>query len=202
MPKTLSSVPDPPPAQQVTALLVAWRAGDESALAELTPIVDGELRRLARGYLSRERPNHLLQTTALVNEAFVRLLAWQEVSWQNRAHFLAMSARLMRNALIDLARRRPRTSDGESAVVVQLSPDDDVAASVPGDLVALDQALRELSRIDQRKAHIVELRFFGGLTLEEISEVMQVAPVTVSREWAKARAWLRTQISLDPSSPN
>jgi RNA polymerase sigma-70 factor, ECF subfamily len=182
-------------------LLVAWRGGDVSALAELVPIVDRELRRLARGYLSRERPDHVLQTTALVNEAFMRLLTWKEVSWQNRAHFLAMSARLMRNALIDLSRRRPRGSDGKSVVFVQLSPDDDVATKESPDLVALDDALRELARLDHRKAQIVELRFFGGLTLEEIAEVIQVAPITVSREWAKARDWLRTQVSESPRSP-
>ncbi len=183
-------------------MLVAWRAGDASALAELVPIVDNELRRLARGYLRRERPDHVLQTTALVNEAFVRLLSWQEVSWQNRAHFLAMSARLMRNALIDLARRRPRSSDGKRVVFLQLSPDDDVTTTASADLVALDDALGELARLDHRKAQIVELRFFGGLTLVEIAEVIQVAPITVSREWAKARDWLRTQISDSTLSPS
>jgi RNA polymerase sigma factor (TIGR02999 family) len=175
--------------------LVAWRAGDASALADLVPIVDAELRRLARGYLRRERPDHVLQTTALVNEAFVRLLTWQDVSWQNRAHFLAMSARLMRNALIDLARRRPRNHDGNAVVFVPLSPDDEVGSAAPADLVALDDALRELARLDPRKAQIVELRFFGGLTLEEIAEVIAVAPITVSREWAKARDWLGSQLS-------
>lgn len=182
-------------------MLVAWRAGDASALAELVPIVDSELRRVARSYLRRERPDHVLQTTALVNEAFVRLLNWQEVSWQNRAHFLAMSARLMRNALIDLARRSPRSSDGKRVVFVQLSPDDDVPIRESAEFVELDGALRELARLDHRKAQIVELRFFGGLTLEEIAEVIEVAPITVSREWAKARDWLRTQLSDSPLSP-
>jgi RNA polymerase sigma factor (TIGR02999 family) len=184
-----------PSAQHVTQLLTAWREGDRSALDELVPLVEAELRRLARGYLRRERPGHGLQTTALVNEAFVRLLNWQEVSWQNRAHFMAMAARLMRNVLIDLARRRPKGTDGVQLLIVDLDAAEAVAHDRSRDLVALDDALRELAVLDPRKAQIVELRFFGGLNLEEIAEIVGVAPITVSREWAKARAWLQHQIT-------
>jgi RNA polymerase sigma factor (TIGR02999 family) len=200
--RTLSSPPDPaPPPSHVTQLLVAWRGGDPAALEELVPLVEAELRRLARGYLRRERPGHPLQTTALVNEAFVRLLNWRDVSWQNRAHFLAMAARLMRNILVDIARRRPKGADGADVFIVDLAAAAEAAREEPPDLVALDDALRELAALDPRKARIVELRFFGGLNLEEVAEVIGVAPVTVSREWAKARAWLHQQVTRrDPSS--
>jgi RNA polymerase sigma-70 factor, ECF subfamily len=181
-------------------LLIAWREGNSSALDELVPIVEGELRQLARGYLRRERPGHVLQTTALVNEAFVRLLNWQEVSWQNRAHFVAMAARLMRHVLIDLARRRPKGADGAEVLLVDLSAADALTEDRPRGFVALDDALRELAALDPRKAQIVELRFFGGLNLEEIGEVIGVAPVTVSREWAKARTWLQQQVTRAPQT--
>jgi RNA polymerase sigma factor (TIGR02999 family) len=154
---------------------------------------------LARGYLRRERPGHVLQTTALVNEAFVRLVGWQDVNWQNRSHFLGMAARLMRHILVDIARRRARSAEGPGVLVVDLA---DVEPAVPvrsRDLLALDDALRELAAHDPRKTQIVELRFFGGLTLEEIAEVIGVAPITVSREWAKARAWLRREVSHSAS---
>jgi RNA polymerase sigma factor (TIGR02999 family) len=157
--------------------------------------VEGELRRLARGYLRRERPGHVLQTTALVNEAFVRLVGWQDVTWQSRAHFIAMTARLMRRILVDIARRRARSADGPRVRVVDLAEAELAAQDRSRDIVALDDALRELAEHDPRKSQIVELRFFGGLTLEEIAEVIGVAPVTVSREWAKARAWLRREVA-------
>lgn len=182
-------------AHHVTHLLTAWREGSRAALDELVPIVETELRQLARGYLRRERPGHGLQTTALVNEAFVRLLNWQEVSWQNRAHFLGMTARLMRNILVDLARRRPKGADGAGVQIVDLAAAEEVALDRSRDLVALDDALRELGALDPRKARIVELRFFGGLNLDEIAEVIGVAPITVSREWAKARVWLHQQVT-------
>ena len=181
----------------VTELLAAWRAGSDSALDQLVPLVEGELRRLARGYLRRERAGHVLQTTALVNEAFVRLLGWEDVNWQNRAHFLAMAAQLMRHVLVDIARRRARSADGTRMLVVDLSEAAQVGRDRSRDLVALDDALRELTEHDQRKAQIVELRFFGGLTLDEIAEVIGVAPITVSREWAKARAWLHREVARD-----
>ncbi len=184
-----------PTAPQITRLLDAWRAGDQSALDDLVPLVEAELRRLARGYLRRERPGHLLQTTALVNEAFVRLVGWQDVSWQNRAHFLAMAAQLMRHILVDIARRRARSADGPRMLVVDLDEAERAVHDRSRDLVALDDAMRELAEHDPRKTRIVELRFFGGLTLEEIADVIGVAPVTVSREWAKARAWLRREVA-------
>ena len=179
---------------QVTRLLAAWRAGDRSALDELAPLVEAELRLLAHRYLRRERPGHVLQTTALVNEAFIRLIQWRDVSWQNRAHFVAMAARLMRHVLVEISRRRARGPDGDTVRIVEI----DEAAGVPSertaDLVAIDDALRELAMRDPRKAQIVELRFFGGLTLQEIAEVIGVAPITVSREWARARAWLHREV--------
>ena len=159
------------------------------------PLVEAELRQLARGYLRRERPGHVLQTTALMNEAFVRLLNWQGVSWQNRAHFLAMAARLMRNVLVDMSRRRAKDPTRTGILIVDLAAAEAVAPDRYRDLVALDDALRELAKHDPRKARIVELRFFGGLNLEEIAEVIGVAPITVSREWAKARAWLHREVT-------
>lgn len=202
MRQTLSSTPGPalkPP--QVTQLLVAWRDGNNTALDQLVPLVEAELRQLARRYLRRERPGHVLQTTALVNEAFIRLMNWQEVSWQNRAHFVAMAARLMRHILVDISRRRAKARDGREIRIVDIA---DIAEAEEAtlersrDLVAIDDALRELAKRDPRKAQIVELRFFGGLNLEEIAEVIGVAPITVSREWAKARAWLHREIANEP----
>lgn len=187
---------------QVTELLAAWRDGNSSALDQLVPLIEGELRRLARLYLRRERAGHVLQTTALVNEAFVRLLKWQDVSWQNRAHFIAMAARLMRNILVDIARRRAKGGDGHSIRIVDIAAAEHVAHERARDLVALDDALRGLAERDLRKAQIVELRFFGGLNLEEIAEVIGVASITVSREWAKARAWLHREVARQsPGAP-
>lgn len=184
---------------QVTQLLVSWREGNRSALDQLVPLVDAELRQLARRYLRRERPGHVLQTTALVNEAFIRLLNWRDVGWQNRAHFVAMAARLMRHILVDLSRRRAKGPDGRSIRVVDVEEAGETAAPDRSrDLVAIDDALRELAERDPRKAQIVELRFFGGLNLDEIAEVLGVAPITVSREWAKARAWLHREIAGEP----
>jgi RNA polymerase sigma-70 factor (ECF subfamily) len=193
--QTLSLAPGTPrPSPRVTELLITWREGDRSALAELVPLVETELRQLARRYLRRERPGHVLQTTALMNEAYVRLLNWQDVSWQNRAHFVAMAARLMRNILVDLARRRPKAADGTRLLIVDQAAAENATDDRSRDLVALDDALRLLAERDPRKARIVELRFFGGLNLEEIAEVIGVAPITVSREWAKARAWLHREL--------
>jgi RNA polymerase sigma factor (TIGR02999 family) len=180
----------------VTHLLSAWRAGNGSALDALVPLVDRELRRLARSYLRRERPGHVLQTTALVNEAFVRVLGWKDVDWQNRAHFVGVAARLMRNVLVDIARHRERRG-GNGLLVADVWEGDQAGPDRPRDLDALDDALRELAAPDRRKARNVELRFFGGLSLEEIADVIGVAPVTVSREWAKARAWLRREVAGD-----
>lgn len=156
--------------------------------------MESELRQLARRYLRRERPGHVLQTTALVNEAFIRLINWQDVSWQNRAHFVAMAARLMRHVLVDISRRRARSPDGRTIRIVELAEAADVSSDRTRDLMAIDDALRELAKRDPRKAQIVEMRFFAGLNLQEIAEVIGVAPITVSREWAKARAWLHREV--------
>jgi RNA polymerase sigma-70 factor, ECF subfamily len=184
----------------VTELLVAWREGNDSALDRLVPLVEAELRQLARRYLRRERPGHVLQTTALVNEAFIRLMNWQDVSWQNRAHFVAMAARLMRHILVDISRRRSKGRDGREIRLVEIAEAEEATLERSRDLVAIDDALRELAERDPRKAQIVELRFFGGLNLDEIAEVIGVAPITVSREWAKARAWLHREVAADVRS--
>jgi RNA polymerase sigma-70 factor (ECF subfamily) len=194
--RILSPTPTPPlKPSEVTQLLVAWRAGNHAALEQLVPLVEAELRQRARHYLRRERPGHVLQTSALVNEAFIRLLNWRDVSWQNRAHFLAMAARLMRHILVDLSRRRATDRDGREIRLVDIGEAEAVAVVRSRDLVAIDDALRELAEHDPRKAQIVEMRFFGGLTLEEIADVLDVAPITVSREWARARAWLHRAIA-------
>jgi RNA polymerase sigma factor (TIGR02999 family) len=185
------SSPSGPDPSEVTRLLVSWREGDAAALEQLVPLVEAELRRLAHQYLRRERPGHLLQTTALVNEAFTRLVSWRDVSWQNRSHFVAMSARIMRQILVDLSRRRPRGIDGGAIQFVDITAAAGTLAGPACDIVAIHEALDDLAARDPRKAQIVELRFFGGLTLDEIAEVVGVAPTTVSREWTKARAWLR-----------
>ena len=195
MRQTLSSTRAPalkPP--QITQLLVAWREGNNTALDQLVPLVEAELRQLARRYLRRERPGHVLQTTALVNEAFIRLMNWQDITWQNRAHFVAMAARLMRHILVDISRRRAKGRDGREIRIVEIAEAEGTMLERSNDLVAIDDALRALAERDPRKAQIVELRFFGGLNLEEIAEVLGVAPITVSREWAKARAWLHREI--------
>ena len=195
MRQTLSSasLPGDPPFE-ITQLLVAWREGSDDALERLVPLVEPELRRLARQYLRRERPGHVLQTTALVNEAFIRLMNWKDVSWQNRGHFLAMVARLMRHILVDISRRRAKDDAGREIRIVDLGEANGVTVEPSRELLAIDEALRELAEHDPRKAQIVEMRFFGGLTLDEIADVLEVAPITVSREWAKARAWLHREV--------
>ena len=184
----------PPPTHEVTQLLVAWSDGDQTALEQLVPMVQAELQRLARRYLGQERPGHLLQTSALVNEAYLRLIDWKNVKWQNRAHFFGVSAQLMRRILVDFARRRPRV-EGASVNQVSLEEALVVGNEQSADLVALDEALQSLAQFDERKSRIVELRFFGGLSVEETAEVLQVAPITVMREWNKAKAWLYRELS-------
>jgi RNA polymerase sigma-70 factor (ECF subfamily) len=179
----------------VTELLLAWGSGDRAALDELVPIIHEELRRLARHQMRGERDNHTLQTTALVNEAFLRLVDLRRILWQDRAHFLALSARLMRRILVDHARSRSYQKRGGGAAKVTLdeslvaSPERDV------DLVALDDALEDLARVDARKSQVVELRFFGGLSVEETAEALKVSPETVTRDWRLAKAWLLREIS-------
>lgn len=185
--------PTPP---NITQLLIAWKEGDQEALTQLTPLVYRELHRLAHGYLAGERPGHMLQTTALVNEAFVRLIDWQKVEWQGRAHFFGVSATLMRHILVQFAREQQAAKRGGEAIQVSLSEATAISAAGNPDLVALDDALTVLERLDPRQARIVELRFFGGLNLEEAAEVVRVSVSTVRRDWRMAQAWLRQQLSV------
>jgi RNA polymerase sigma-70 factor (ECF subfamily) len=178
----------------VTGLLIAWNNGDQSALEQLAPMVHAELHRLARRYMGGERVGHMLQPTALVNEAFIRLIGWKNVEWRNRAHFFGVSAKLMRGVLVDFARRRPRL-EGRTAPHVSLDEACRVGEKCGDDLVALDDALTSLAEIDERKSRIVELRFFGGLSNEEIAGELQISTVTVIREWKKAKAWLYRELS-------
>ena len=181
----------------VTALLLAWRAGDEAALARLTPLVHDELRRIARRCLRGERANHSLPATALVHEAYVRLVDAREVNWQNRSHFLAMAARLMRRVLVDVARARGRQKRGGGALQVTLT-DGLRSTEQPFDVTALDSALDALAAIDPRRSQVVELRFFGGLSVAETAAVLSLSPETVMRDWKLARAWLRRELQVDP----
>jgi RNA polymerase sigma factor (TIGR02999 family) len=182
-------------AHEVTELLQAWSAGDREALERLTPIVHAELHRIAKRYIGRERAGHTLQTTALVNEAYVRLIDWKNVRWQNRAHFFGVSAQLMRRILVDFARRRPHLKNVEIRHVA-IDEAFIVTAERDADLVALDEALTALAVFDERKARIVELRFFGGLSFEEAAEVMNLSKITIVREWNKAKVWLFRELSL------
>jgi len=178
----------------VTALLQAWRAGDEEALAALMPIVHDELRQLARRYMAGERPDHTLQVTALVNEAYLRLVDLKRIQWHDRAHFFAMSARLMRRILVDYARARRYDKRGGGVRPVSLDDALHVAGDADRDLVALDEALAALAATDERKARVVELRFFGGLSVDEASAVLHVSPETVGRDWRLAKAWLAREL--------
>jgi len=185
------------PPQEVTQLLRAWRQGDEAALEQLIPLVEAELRRLARGYMGRERKDHTLQTTALVNELFLRLTDAPKVRWQDRAHFLGISARLMRRVLVDHARRRGYRKRGGGAERVTLDEAMLVLPEPEVDVVALDRALESLASIDARKSRVVELRFFGGLSVDETAEVLHVSADTVRRDWRFARLWLLRQLKPD-----
>ena len=184
-----------PSQQQVTQLLVAWGGGDQAALDELMPLVHEELRRLARRCMNRERPGHTLQTSALVNEAFLRLVDQKNVRWQDRTHFFGIAARLMRQILVDYARRRGYAKRGGGAQPVLLDEALIVAEERAAEVVALDDALKSLAEIDPRKSRIVELRFFGGLSIEETAEVLGVSEGTVRRDWALAKAWLYNAIT-------
>lgn len=180
-------------AEDVSTLLRAWSAGNQHALDRLTPIVYGELHRLARRYMRRERPGHSLQTTALVNEAYTRLVDYKRMQWQDRAHFFAVSAQLMRRILVEHARRHNlKRGDG-----IQHIPFDEAAVvgDEATDLVALDDALNSLARLDPRKVQVVEMRFFGGLSVEETAEVLKISTVTVKRDWRAARIWLYRELT-------
>ena len=186
---------DEPGAHELTELLLAWGNGDEEALARIAPLVHAELYRLAKRYMSRERPDHLLQTSALINEAYVRLIDWKAVRWQNRAHFFGVAAQMMRRILVDFARKRPKADKDIDALNISLDEAMTVTVDKDADLLALDEALKSLAEIDERKSQIVELRFFGGLSVEETAEVMKIAPITVIREWNKAKAWLYRELA-------
>jgi RNA polymerase sigma-70 factor, ECF subfamily len=185
--------------QEITALLRAWNDGDAAALERLTPLVYQELHRLAHRHLARERQDHSLQTSALVNEAYLRLVDAQQVNWQNRAHFFGVSARLMRQILVDFARQRGSQKRGGEVSVVGLedTPNQglDIAQTRSADLVALDDALNLLATLHERQSQIVELRFFGGLSESEIAEVLHVSERTVRSDWRVARAWLQRELA-------
>jgi len=179
----------------ITQLLLRWSEGDSSAREKLMPLVYEELRRLAAKYLRRERLNHTLQPTALVNEAYLRLIDQQKVEWQNRAQFFGLAAKLMRNILVDHARSHQAAKRGGEQYSVSLSRADQVSAASVVDLVALHETLERLTTHDPQKSNIVELRFFGGLTIEETAEVLDISHATVERDWKMARAWLRRELS-------
>jgi RNA polymerase sigma factor (TIGR02999 family) len=180
---------------EVTELLRAWSEGDESALARLAPLVESELHRLADSYLRRERAGHTLQTTALVNEAYLRLIGDAAIEWQDRAHFFAIAAQLMRRILVDHARRRRKLKRGGDALRVSLAEVENDAHEPSADILALDDALSSLAKFDARKSQIVELKFFGGLKEEAIAEMLAISLRTVQREWNLARAWLYQELA-------
>jgi len=181
--------------QEITQLLLSWSKGDGSALDQLIPLVYPELRRMARAYMNREKSGHTLQTSALINEAYLRLVNQQQIAWQDRAHFYAVSAQIMRHILVDHARRYRRDKRGGGAEHLPLDETPVGCNERAVELMALDDALTRLAAIDARKSQIVELRFFGGLTVDETAEVMKLAPITIMREWRAAKAWLGREVS-------
>ena len=185
----------PPSSKEITRLLVAWSDGDETALDQLAPLIHAELHRLAHHYMSRERPGHLLQTSALVNEAYVRLIDWKNVRWQNRAHFFGVAAQLMRRILVDFARDKQYLKRGGGALQVSLTEAANFGVQRSADLVALDEALNALAEIDSRKVQVVEMRFFAGLSVDEIAELLNVSKETVMRDWRLAKVWLLRQLA-------
>ena len=180
--------------REITRLLVAWSDGDSAALEELAPLVQAELHRLAHRYMGGERAGHTLQTSALVNEAYIRLIDWKNVRWQNRAHFFGVSAQLMRRILVDFARDRQYLKRGGGALQVSLGEASAVTVERGADLVALDEALTALAAVDRRKAEVVEMRFFAGLSVEEVAEVLNVSKETVMRDWRLAKVWLLREL--------
>jgi RNA polymerase sigma factor (TIGR02999 family) len=181
--------------QEITQLLLAWNKGDEKALDRLIPLVHEELHRLAHRYMAGERAGHPLQTTALVNEAYLRLVDSSRVRWQNRAHFFAVSAQLMRRILVDVARARKKLKRGGDVIQVPLDEAAAISQEPSADLVALDEALQMLASFDERKSKVVELRFFGGLSVDETAEVLKVSPITVIRDWNLAKVWLLRELA-------
>ena len=183
------------PQQQVTKLLCQWRDGDPNALEKLIPLVQPELQRLAQHYMSRERPGHTLQTTALLDDAYLQLAEKGDVRWENRAHFFAVAAQIMRRIMVDHARQRHALKRGGGAIKITLDECAAVTETRAAELLALDEALEKLAAADQRKAKVVEMRYFGGLTMEEIADVLKIHVNTVMRDWAAARAWLFAALS-------
>ena len=189
-----------PSSQEITHLLLAWREGEQEALDKLAPLVYEELRRLAHTYMRGQRKGHTLQTTALVNEAYLRLVDCSKVNWRNRAHFLAMSAQLMRRILVDYARSWRSLKGGGAAEKIPLEEIKVASAERDPDLIELDDALKALASVDVRKSQVVELRFFGGLTEEEAAEVLGVSPDTILREWKAAKTWLAREMGSTNST--
>jgi RNA polymerase sigma-70 factor (ECF subfamily) len=187
-------------AHDVTALLIEWRSGDEEAVQKLLPLVHDELRRIAKRQMAGERPDHVLQATALVNEAYLRLVDMQRVQWQDRAHFYAMAARQMRRVLVDFARAQKNQKRGGAFHRVTLDQNLPVASETPEDLIAIDEALRSLAARYERKAQVVELRFFGGLSVEETAEVLKISQETVMRDWKFAKNWLLRELSRNSTA--
>lgn len=183
--------------QEVTQLLLDWNEGNRDALEKLMPLVYKELRRLAHQYLRKERAGHTMLTTDLVHEAYLRLVDQKRVHWQNRAHFFGIAANLMRRILVDHARRKRRTKRGAGAHRVSLNEATIMSQQSEVDILAIDEALAKLAQLDERKARVVELRFFGGLEVEEAAEFLQVSPITVMRDWKMAKAWLHRALSND-----
>jgi RNA polymerase sigma factor (TIGR02999 family) len=183
------------PSPQITQFLVEWSNGNRSSLDKMFPLVEAELRRLAHRYMNRERPGHTLQTSALVNEAYLRLVDQHAVRWQNRAHFFAISAQMMRRILVDHARRKKFAKRGGGAIHVSLTNANHVPTGPDAEVTALDEALRRLESLDMQQARIVELRFFGGLTIKETSEAMGISVDMVKREWSTAKAWLYREMT-------
>jgi RNA polymerase sigma factor (TIGR02999 family) len=184
------------PPHQVTQLLQKWSEGDETALAKLMPLVHDELHRLAHQHMRRESAGHVLQTSALINEAYIRLVDQPVIHWQGRSHFFGIAARLMRHILVDDARKRNAAKRGGSFIQVPLDEASTVVQEQAANVAALDDALQRLETIDERQGKIVELRFFGGLSIEETAEILKVSPGTVMRDWTFARAWLRNEMSV------
>ena len=184
---------------QITRLLVDWRNGDQAALEQLVPLVHDELRRVARRHMAHERAGHTLQATALVNEAYLRLIDIRQVNWQDRAHFFAMSSRLMRRILVDFARSKGYQKRGGGAQKVSLDEALIVSEDARHDLVAIDDALNALAVVDSRKAQVIEMRFFGGLSVEETAEALNVSVDTVMRDWKLAKAWLLRELKKSPA---
>ena len=190
-----------PSPQEVTQLLADWEQGDQAALDKLLPLVYNELHQMAKRYMSRQTPDHTLQTTALLNEAYLKLVGQPAKHWQNRAHFFGVAAQAMRHILVDYARSHQYAKRGGGATIIELDEALVVSQERAAELVALDDALQELAKVDPRKSQVVELRYFGGLSVEETAAVLKISPVTVMRDWSMAKAWLHRELSTLPSEP-